>query len=195
MLVSSSRSSALAALAAALALVVASAPASADTGTVTVTATNNAKITMTIGSATANFGTALDPTGAGTGGQVGATAPSGTGDQGVYYVWSPGGALVTVKSNKTWNGYAYASENSGSATSLSIASGALRFDTSAPTAYSAASAASAFAIAPSTLPTTGNWQTNHANGTSSFSYDYLLRVDWTDDPGTFSSTVTYTATQ
>jgi hypothetical protein len=28
-----------------------------------------------------------------------------------------------------------------------------------------------------------------------FSYDYSLRVSWTDAPGTFSSVVTYSATQ
>jgi hypothetical protein len=188
MFLKSSRSAALAGLLAALSLATLAAPASADSGAVTVTATNNAKLTMTIGAPSANFGSALDPTGAGTSGQVSATA-SGSGDQGVYYVWSPSGALVTVKSNKTWNGTVQASENSGSATSLSVASGALRFDSSAPSTYAAASTASAFSATPAT------WQQNHAKGSSSFTYNYLLRVDWSDDPGTFSSTVTYSATQ
>jgi hypothetical protein len=188
MFLKSSRSAALATLLAALSLATLAAPASADSGAVTVTATNNAKLTMTIGTPSAHFGSALDPTGAGTAGQVSATAP-GSGDQGVYYVWSPSGALVTVKSNKTWNGTVQASENSGSATSLSVASGALRFDASNPSTYAAASTASAFATTPTT------WQQNHTKGSSSFTYNYLLRVDWSDDPGTFTSTVTYSATQ
>jgi hypothetical protein len=170
------------------ALLIGSSPALAETGNVTVTATNNAKLTMTIGAPTAGFGTTLDPTGTGTGGQVSATA-LGTGSQGVYYVWSPGGTLVTVKSNKVWNGTVQAAENSGSAASLSLASGALRYGTTAPTTYSAASAAASFTTTPAT------WQTNAPKGTSTYSYNYFLRVDWNDDPGTFSSTVTYTASQ
>ena len=51
------------------ALLIGSSPALAETGNVTLTATNNAKLTMTIGAPTAGFGTALDPSGTGTGGR------------------------------------------------------------------------------------------------------------------------------
>ena len=32
-------------------------------------------------------------------------------------------------------------------------------------------------------------------GVSTYNYDYSMRVLWTDAPGTFSSIVTYTASQ
>jgi hypothetical protein len=176
-------------LLATVAAIFAVSPASADTGTIAVSATNNAKLTMTIGTSSANFGASLDPTGAGASGQASATAPSTSGDQGVYYVWSPSAPLVTVKSNKTWNGSMQATENTGSAASLSLASGALRFGTTLPHTYDDARNGSAFSS------TATSWQANHIKGVSSFSYNYYLRVDWSDDPGTFNSTVTYTASQ
>ena len=172
-----------------LSTVLSVAPASADTGSVSISATNNAKLTMMIGGSSANFGASLDPTGAGASGQVSATAAGTTGDQGVYYVWTPSTPLVTVKSNRTWNGTVQATENTGTATSLSVSTGALRYGTSTPSTY--ADAASGAPLTSSA----SSWQTNHAKGVSSFAYDYFLRVDWSDDPGTFNSTVTYTASQ
>jgi hypothetical protein len=34
-----------------------------------------------------------------------------------------------------------------------------------------------------------------AKGVNSYTHFYSLRVDWNDDPGTFSSTITYEVTQ
>jgi hypothetical protein len=115
--------------------------------------------------------------------------PGTTGNQGSYYVWksSGSGLTVTVKSNKVWNGTIAASENSGTASSMTIASGVLRYDSTAPTSYDQAAADTAFTTDAAI------WQTGHAKGTSEFTFYYSLRVDWDDDPGTFASTVTYSA--
>ncbi len=158
-------------------------------GTVTVTATNNAKITISISDATAAYGVNVAPDGTGTGGEI-TSVTSTTGTEGAYYIWTPSiTPLVRVKSNKTWNGTIAAAENSGSSSSMTISSGALRYSTSVPGTYSAASSELAFTTAAA------DWQTNHAKGNSTYTFYYLLRVDWTDDPGTFSSTVTYSVSQ
>ena len=167
-------------------------PASAATGTVTVTATNNATISISIADTTAAFGTNLDPSGTDSNSSDGvfdfqsAGTPPATGS---YYVWKTGGVAVSVASNTTWNGTVSASANTGTSTSMTIASGALRWkDGSAPASYSDCSSATSF------TSTAGTWKSNVSKGNNTYTTYYCLRDDWTDDPGTFASTVTYTAT-
>jgi len=158
-------------------------------GNVTVTGTNTAKITIEISDSTAAYGVSLAPDGSGAAGEI-SSVTSSTGSEGAYYIWTPSSLpVVRVKSNKTWNGTMAASENAGTSTSMTIASGVLRWSTSAPGSYAEAASATAF--------TTGAaaWQTNHAKGVATYSHYYALRVDWTDDPGAFASTVTYAVSQ
>ena len=97
---------------------------------------------------------------------------------------------VTVKSNKVWNGTVVATENAGTSASLTIASGALRHvESTEPTTYAACSGGTAFTT------TAGTWKSSVAKGSNTYTMYYCLRVDWDDDPGSFSSSVTYTATQ
>jgi hypothetical protein len=168
------------------------APASAATGTVTVTATVNATITISIADTTAAFGTNLDPLGTDSNSADGVTDVQSAGTPpatGSYYIWKTGGVAVTVGSNATWNGTVAASANSGTSSSMTIASGVLRWkDGSAPASYSDCSSATSFNTAAST------WKSAVPRGNTTYTTYYCLRDDWTDDPGTFASTVTYTAT-
>jgi len=182
----------LAVLLAVTSVLATAAPAQAAQGTVTVTATVNAAITISLSKSSAPFGTTLEP--GGTDSNSGDTVvdfQSSSSNQGSYYVWKAGGSgmTVTVQSNKTWNGTIAASENSGTSASMTIASGVLRYSSSAPASYNEAANGAAFTTDPDV------WQTNHPKGTSYFTFYYSLRVDWDDDPGTFASTVTYFVTQ
>jgi hypothetical protein len=162
--------------------------AGAADGIVTVTGTNTARLSITISDPTAAFGANLGPDGSNTGGEI-SSVTSTNGNEGAYYIWSPESSpLISIKSNQEWDGTVAASENSGSATSISVASGALRYGTSVPADYATAAGGTAFqetGVAPD-----ATWN-NHARGVSTFHYYYFLRVDWTDDLGTFNSTVTY----
>ena len=159
--------------------------AGAEVGGVTASGTNNAKITVTIADAFADFGSNLDPSGIDSN-----SSDTALDYQGSFYVWKSGGMAVSVKSNKVWNGTVQAAENIGTSTSMSIASGVLTYvESSAPTTYAACSAGTAFATTAST------WKSSVAKGSSAYTVYYCLRVDWDDDPGTFSSSITYTATQ
>ena len=164
---------------------------SAETGGVSASGTNNAKLTVTIADATADFGSNMDPSGLDSTSTDTVTDVQGsTGNQGSYYVWKSGGMDVTVQSNKVWNGTVVATENAGTSASLTIASGALRYvETTAPTSYADCSGGSAFAT------TAGTWKSSVAKGSNTYNMYYCLRVDWDDDPGSFSSSVTYSATQ
>lgn len=163
--------------------------AQSASGTVTVTATDNAKLTIAISDQNASFGDSVAPDGTGVGGEV-SSVVSISGAEAAYYIWTPSTTpLVTVKSNRMWNGTVSATENTGTSNTMTIASGVLRWSTAVPDSYAEAAGATAFSTSPAV------WQTNHGPGRASFTYYFLLRVDWTDTPGTFSSTVTYSATQ
>ncbi|MFN0073500.1 MAG: hypothetical protein ACKVVP_18620 [Chloroflexota bacterium] len=158
-------------------------------GTVTVTGTNNAVITITITDTTAAYGTSLQPDGSGTGGEISSVTGS-SGNQGAYYIWTPSSVPnVSVKSNAAWSGTVDASANGGTSTSMSIASGVLRWCTAVPGGYAAAAACTSFAT------TAQSWVASGALGTNTYTHYYGLRVDWNDTIGTFSSTVTYSVTQ
>ncbi len=171
-------------------------PAWALGGNVTASGTNNAKISITIGDGSAEFGLNLDPEGTNSDStDTVADYQGSTGNQGSYYVWkstSGTGLSIEVKSNMVWNGTYAATENggAGAAASMTIASGVLLFsEGSEPTTYALCSSATAL----TTLATA--WKTSIGAGNNTYTHYYCLRVDWDDDPGTFSSTVTYTVTQ
>ena len=169
-------------------------PAWAEVGAVTASGQNNAKITITIGDASADFGTNLDPEGTDSNSTPDTVLDyqGSTGNEGSYYVWKAGGTglSIGVKSNKVWNGTYEATENGGTATSMTIAGGVLLFsEGSEPTTYALCGAATAFTTTPT------SWVSSVAKGKTTYTHYYCLRVDWDDDPGTFSSSVTYTVTQ
>ena len=167
--------------------------AAAETGGVSASGTNNAKMTVTISDATSDFGTSLDPNGTDSNSSDTVLDYQGsTGNQGTYYVWKSAGAGVdvTVKSNKVWSGTVDAAENAGTSTTMTIASGVLKFaETTAPTTYAGCGSATNFSAMPQT------WKTSIGAGVNKYTSFYCLRVDWDDAPGTFSSSITYTATQ
>jgi hypothetical protein len=161
-------------------------------GTVTVTATNTTRLSLTIQDNSAAFGAGIGPDGTGTGGEISSVLGT-SGNEGAYYIWSPSSTPnITVKSNKTWTGTVLASENNGvgASSTITIASGALRYGTALPGTYAAAAGGTAFtdsAVSPS------GWL-NQPRGVSTFHYYYFLRVDWDDEIGGFNSTVTYSVT-
>ncbi len=179
------------ALFAAVATVVLGAPAGAESGTVQVTASNAAKFSMTLSTGTSNFGTNLGPDG--TDSNQSGVVDYVDGNNGAYYVKSdPGFAqTVTVKSNQAWSGSVSAAENSGSS-GMKIADGSLRWSSANMSSLSDAQSGTAFSTtANNTVFGVGN----QPKGVNVYNYDYSMRVLWTDDPGTFSSIVTYTASQ
>jgi hypothetical protein len=181
------------ALMATIIAVILTATAGAASGNVNVSGTNNAKISVSISDLTADFGT-FDPTGSiSSGDEVDDSLTSSSGNQGVCLLWSALGATgveVRVHSNKPWTGTLAATENGGTSTSLTLANGDFRYHTSAPVNYSACNTGgTAFSTGGATFEADG------ARGVSTYNHYYSLTVDWDDVPGTFSSTVTYTATQ
>jgi hypothetical protein len=168
-------------------------PASAaqGTGSVTVQATNNAAITISVSDATADFGSNIDPLGTDSNSSdanqvVDLQEPTGS-----YYVWRSNGGnglIVTVKSNKSWTGTVVASNNTGSSKSMTIESGVLRFSPVMPASYYGAALSQPFTLTGTSFEAAGT------KGVHSYSHYYALRVNWTDDPGTFVSSVAYSAT-
>jgi hypothetical protein len=154
---------------------------------VTVTGTINAALTLTIADSTAAFGTNLDPSGTDSNSADGVTDVQAV--NGSYYIWKTGGMNITVSSSLVWNGTVSATENSGTSTTLTVASGALRWtDGGAPGSYAACALATPFTLLA------GVWKTAVLPGTNTYTTYYCLRDDFVDTPGTFASTVTYSAT-
>ncbi len=185
------RIAALALLGAAATLTLA-VPASAESGQVEVKAQNESKLTLSLSTATSDFGTGLDPSGAAS--SLADVASYNDQPNGAYYV-KKGDAnfaqTVTVKSNKSWTGSVQAAENTGTA-GMSIAGNSLRWKSGNMSTLSDAQGGSAFTT---TANNTAFGSGSQGKGVNSYSYDYSLRVLWTDDPGTFSSIVTYSAQQ
>ena len=174
-----------------VATMVLDAPASAVNGQVQVTASNDAKFSMTLSTATSNFGTNLGPDG--TASNQSDVAAYQDGNNGAYYVKSePGFAqTVTVQSNQAWSGSVSAAENTGSA-GMTIADNSLRWASGHMTSRNDAQSGTAFSTTPNnTVFGVGN----QPSGVNTYNYDYSMRVLWTDAPGNFSSIVTYTASQ
>lgn len=168
------------------------APANAVNGQVEVTAQNAAKFSMTLSTATSNFGTNLGPDATASNQSDVAAYQDAT--NGAYYVKSdPGFAQsVTVESNQAWSGSVAAAENTGTA-GMTIAGNSLRWSEGNMASLSDAKSGTAFSTtADNTVFGGGGTQ---PTGVSTYNYDYSMRVLWTDAPGDFSSIVTYTASQ
>jgi hypothetical protein len=165
--------------------------AAQGTGSVTVRATNNAAITIAISDGTADFGTNIDPLGTDSNSSDTRQVVDFQDPSGSYYVWrsnSGSGLTVTVRSNKPWTGTVIASENAGTARSMTIESGVLRFGPTMPSNYYDAALSQPFVLTGSSFEAAGT------KGIHTYSHFYSLRVGWIDDPGTFVSSVAYSAT-
>ena len=112
---------------------------SAETAVVSIAGTNNASLTIKIADATADLGSNLDPDGTDSNSvDIVFDYQGSAGNQGTYYIWKSGGAgnTIEVRSNKAWSGALVATENSGTATSMTILSGVLRYvEGLEPTSY------------------------------------------------------------
>lgn len=167
-------------------------PAGAESGQVEVKAQNSAKLTLSLSTATSNFGSGLDPSGAAS------DQPDAVGYQdggnGAYYVkkgTADPAQTVKVSSNTAWTGSVRANESVGTA-GMKIADNSLRWKRGNMANQADAQGGTAF----STLADpTAFGQGAQPKGINSYDFDYSLRVLWTDDPGTFSSIVTYNAQQ
>jgi hypothetical protein len=181
-------------------LVVPSSPVRADTGTVTVTATTQSTFSLSLDTNAVAFGTNLAPD---------ATASNGTNvaayadaTNGAYYVRNgnaSGFAVVaTVKSTAPWSGSVAAAENTGTA-GITIAGGGLRWSLGDMSNLAGAQAGTTFSTAADatvwdSASSCASGATRQA-GVCSYNFDFSLRVRWTDAPGSFSSVVTYSASQ
>jgi hypothetical protein len=97
---------------------------------------------------------------------------------GAYYV-RDAALQVEVTSNAPWTGTCLAAENSGTATSVTIAGGRLEWRPAGASAWTSFTTNSI-----SCLP-------SFPLGTTTFVYDLRLRVEQTDGAGTFTSVVTF----
>jgi hypothetical protein len=170
-------------------------PALAATGSgqITATGTNNSMVTVTFSEAAVDFGTNLDPAGTASNSAQAVSAYTSI-STGAYYAFDGGaglttGEIVTVGSNAAWDGTVGAAANSGTATNITIASGSLRRDDTAPTTYAEAAAMPAMVTTPAV------WQTAQTAGSHDYNEYYALRINWTSTVGTFSSVLTYAVTQ
>lgn len=163
------------------------APVGADeTATLTVTAANAAVLSITVEEDKVNFGSNLTPSGDKSDSKEIVVAFTDT--PGAYYVWKCNdglGNFVTVRSSRSWSGTISATETSGSSTSMTIASGVLRYATTAAASYAEAAAMTALSTAPQT------WMAAGPAGANTYTHFYSLRVSWADTVGTFASVVTY----
>ena len=166
---------------------------SASQDSVQVSGTNDGKTTISISDTSASFGR-IDPAGSEPDSDDVVESFQGTQeDQGSYYVWKSdagAGLRVVVKSNRSWSGTVRATENSGTARTMSIASGALRYvEGDPPLSYDDCASAPALTVADAP------WKTEAPAGVHTFVHYYCLRSGWSDEPGSFRSSVIYTVSQ
>jgi hypothetical protein len=105
---------------------------------------------------------------------------------GATYVAS-NAVTVTVVSSSAWSGSCQAQENTGTAATITIADGRLAWRFAGGTAWTP------FTVASPSPPLGNGCLPNPALGANSYVYDYALRTNWTDQPGTFNSVVVYVA--
>jgi hypothetical protein len=164
---------------------------------ITVTAGISSAMSLTACDTTADFGNGLTALGAAPVGGQDQVTMSGRGNpvasQGVFYIWKPscpaGQSFLTVESTLPWQLSSCATENNGSS-SLSVAQGDLGWNFAyllpgTPT-YVNADAANNFATSCPSTPFGGPY------GFFPIDMRYVLRIDFGDRPGTFSSTTTWT---
>jgi hypothetical protein len=157
-------------------------------------------ITLTLDTTSADFGTGLGPDGSPSSLPAVVAYPSG--NAGAFYVRHGAAGnfavSVTVDSTDPYTGSVSATENTGTA-GMRIANNDLRWSLG-----DMGSLATAQGGTPFTTAADGTVLDNASScasgapkqqGQCTFSFDYSLLVSWTDAPGTFSSVVTYSATQ
>jgi hypothetical protein len=154
----------------------------AESATVSVSANNVAKIKIAVDTGTVDFGD-VDATGQGSY-SAGVTATERGDDSGTDFVIGDasgtGAVQVTVKSNKTWTSKAKGTANGGTS---DMALGDLGYRNDGTGGYTA------FTTSDVTL------KSAQAKGVDRQKYDYQLYVKYASTLGTFSTTITYTATQ
>ena len=167
--------------------------AGAANAVVVVSGVNNAMLTVSIADSTADMGSNLDPNGTDSNSvDVVFDFQGGTGNQGSQYLWTHQGTgnVVEVSSNKAWFGTIGATENAGTSQTMTVESGVLKYvEGPEPASYEDCDAGTGLTTSPAT------WKASIGPGRSVFVHYYCLRVDWDDAPGTFTSSITYTATQ
>jgi hypothetical protein len=152
---------------------------SEDVATDTTTVTR--VLTLEMGTTEVDFGLiAAD-------GRLDGAAPGVTSqvdDRGAFYVKEEA-IRVVMTANVPWTGSCVAAENSGTAAGVTIAGGRLQWRLNGTTDWtpfpSTTSGAAEFCFPSREL------------GTNTYVYDVRLRVERTDAPGTFRSTLTFTA--
>lgn len=155
-------------------------------------------LSMSLSTSSATFGNNLSASG----------SPSDQPDVGVfsaagraYYVKSGApssyAVSVTVTSNTPWSGSVSATENTGTS-GMKISEGSMRWTLGDTTSLGQAQNATPFTTSgDSTVFNNASSCSSGAPlqpGSCVYNFDYILRVLWTDAPGSFNSVVTYTAT-
>ncbi len=112
---------------------------------------------------------------------------STTSASGAYYIKSAA-QTVTVTSNAPWTGYCRADENTGPA-GIFVTNGCLEWRLVDDATWRP------FSVPAQSTPYDNTCFASRMTGANTYQYEYRLRVDWTDDPGTFSVVVSYVATQ
>lgn len=158
-------------------------PDNSDSATDTTTVLG--LILMSLSTATITFGE-VSPDGHVDPGATGVTSTSD--DQGAYYVMQ-GELLVTVTSNAAWNGYCRGQENTGSAGTLLVVNGDLEWRLAGDSTWAA------FLLDSESPPYDNSCFAARSTGDNPKDYDFRLRVDWADDPGTVSFVVVFAAVQ
>jgi hypothetical protein len=87
-----------------------------------------------------------------------------------------GAVRVTVTSNGTWTGSCWADENSGTASSVRVSEGRLQWSLTGSGTW-----------APVQTQADPACFTTRPVGSTTYGFDYRLRFNWTDDPGTVST--------
>ncbi len=93
---------------------------------------------------------------------------------------APTAVAPTVRSNGAWTGSCWAAENSGTASTIRVSDSRLEWHLSGGSGWSALGA----------TPDTGCFA-NRPVGSTTYGFDYRLRVLWTDEPGTVCTSVHY----
>ena len=177
-------------LALALVLTVAlagSVSAEGDDGSYSVSGTSNPQIILTLGTSSVDL-TGVDPTCASVGGT---TANAGsTGNEGCAYAWT---ISVQVQSNRAWTGTLTGDDNGQTTSDLRVENDSYYASTSSIGSYSDC-------IGAMTVPESGQesawmWEASGAQGNISGTHSHCVLVDWDDDDGTISATMSYSVSQ
>lgn len=157
-------------------------------------------LTLTLDSSSADFGSGLGPDGSPS--SLPAVTAYPNGNAGAFYVRHGAAGnfavSVTIESTDPYTGSVSATENTGTA-GMKIANNDLRWSLGDMGSLAAAQGGTPFTTAADgTVFDDASSCASGApkqQGQCTFSFDYSLLVSWTDAPGTFSSVVTYSATQ